>query len=284
VNAYLGDIRPDFAKGAEDASWSPDSRRLAAFIPGGWKNRVQVPPTTVLWDARTSREFSDTDEDESHVIRPMSNDFQYQWSPDSNCLPAVSYRPPDKTGYLTLYVNGPAWEVRRTWEVRRIEAHSGKIVGILWSPDSRRLASLGADGLVKVWDRKSGKELRQFPVPGYREPHPSGDKVELMNIAWSPSGDRLATADGNGDITVRDTRTWDVVQTLYGHTTIATLAWHPHRERLASGSEREIKLWDTRTGQEVLSLAGSGAGLAWSADGWRLETCTTVWDATPVNP
>jgi WD40 repeat protein len=126
-----------------------------------------------------------------------------------------------------------------------------------------------------VCDRDKGEKVLEIAMPG---------RGRAANIAWNPSGDRLAVADGNGDINIRDTATWEIVQTLHGHTTLATLAWHPHRERLASGSEKEIKLWDTRTGEEVISFARSGNGrLTWGADGWRLDTGGLVWDATPAN-
>jgi hypothetical protein len=264
------------AKGAVDMNWSPNSRWLATS-------------SAVIWDAKTSKCFSDEGD---------ANARSGLWSPDSQCLPVFSLGPRPRlpggaTGtppaVLKLYVNGP------DWKVRNIQAYSESNdsednVSIHWSPDSRRLATLQnpkkkdkgepvrVDCLVKVWDRDTGEKVREFAVP------------RRANIAWNPSGDCLAIAEDSGDINIRDTATWEIVHILHGHTTLATLAWHPSQKRLASGSEKEIKLWDTRTGEEVISLAeevisraGGGYGLAWSADGWRLETGGLIWDATPAN-
>jgi WD40 repeat protein len=196
-----GNIRT-FAKGmgAWDVTWSPDGRWLAAISF----------QRTVLWDARTSQEFSDGND----PITPVFNDFQFQWSPDSRCLAVVSGQnqkkdngdEPDRgTAFIKLYVNGPIWEVRR------IQAHSweGDIVGVLWSPDSRRLASV-EQGLVRVFDGNSGAELQQFKARLLKRTNVTYDGAGLLPIAWSPKGDRLAIADVNGKIIVSDTETWKV--------------------------------------------------------------------------
>jgi WD40 repeat protein len=82
------------------------------------------------------------------------------------------------------------------------------------------------------------------------------------------------------------------MHTLEGHTLMVnTLAFSPNGARLASGSnDGTIKLWDPRTGEEVLTLRGHNSGvlsLAFSPDGHRLvsgsiDHTAKIWDATQL--
>jgi WD40 repeat protein len=176
-----------------------------------------------------------------------------------------------------------------------------------WSQDGRRLASASEDGVVKVWDPATGKELGQFQYaarPPVRPDRPDlfADKTSRgPNLAWGPAGERLAVADDNGSINIWDVQARQVRLTLPGRQGPLRLAWNPSGDRLAASCPDElpnpqgptafITIWDTNTGQEVISLPGaSGTGpIAWSADGWRLTTSSisprtggaAVWDATP---
>src|SRR5208282_40991 len=59
----------------------------------------------------------------------------------------------------------------------------------------------------------------------------------------------------------------------------------------AAGGGGSIKLWDTQSGQLVLTLsgqAGTGRGVAFGPDGRRLAAAVgqtvKLWDATPLTP
>ena len=91
-----------------------------------------------------------------------------------------------------------------------------------------------------------------------------GERWELRSVAYSSDGNLLAAAGFDKLVLLHNTKSWEVVQTLRGHTAIVTaLAFHPKDNLLASSSAAEIKLWDADTGEERLTLPGRGGTGAW---------------------
>ena len=83
------------------------------------------------------------------------------------------------------------------------------------------------------------------------------DRKQVMAITFSPDGTRLA-AGGDGRIWIYDTESGVQFAMLSGYTEhIRALAFAPDNSLLASGSEdNTLRLWDTATAREVLTLAG----------------------------
>ena len=115
-----------------------------------------------------------------------------------------------------------------------------------WSPDSKRLATAGVGGNVKVWDAAGGRELLTM----------RGHSSSVGSVVWNPDGTRLATASWDGTTKVWDVASGKELLTLRGHTGKAkSVAWSPDGKRLATASEDgtvQIYLMDVR---ELLSLA-----------------------------
>ena len=103
------------------------------------------------------------------------------------------------------------------------------------------------------------------------------DKTEVNGVAFSPDGERLASAGGDGTVKIWNSRTGDVVQTFPAHTdAVVSVVFHPDGKHLASrGADLTVKVWDlTATGQAVFTELcdatrkfGTAYTIAFSPDG-----------------
>jgi small GTP-binding protein len=108
-------------------------------------------------------------------------------------------------------------------------------------------------------------------------------------LAWSPDGQRLASASADKTIRLWDAASGTHLQTLEGHTDwIISIGWSPDGQRLASASDdKTIRLWDAASGTHLQTLKGHSGrvfGVAWSPDGQRIASAgddetIRLWDA-----
>src|SRR5262249_42595178 len=77
------------------------------------------------------------------------------------------------------------------------------------------------------------------------------DEAEVNSVAFSPDGERVASAGAGGTIKVWNCRTREVVRTLDAQAHyVFSVAFHPGGKHLAS-SGREVKVWDLTAAKAV---------------------------------
>jgi WD40 repeat protein len=213
----------------------------------------------------------------------------------------------------------------RLWDVTTgrlegppIQAHTGRIRGLAFSPVDQILASAGEDGVIRFWDPVARRPIDPPIVLNHdiRTIAFSSDgqmlavaveqdsKIELWNVkdrsqssplggheswisamALDPEGQAIASASAEGVILLRD---GEKKLVLNHGSQVWSLAFSPDGTKLASGgADRMVRLWDVATGR---ALGGPLVGhkdmilaLAFSLDGKTLATAggdktILIWD------
>ncbi|MCB0034824.1 MAG: hypothetical protein KDE51_12415, partial [Anaerolineales bacterium] len=150
---------------------------------------------------------------------------------------------------------------------------------LTWSSETRnsacpqRLAVLYGDDVVRIWDVNTRTVLQAIAQPARQV----DEDFLVTDLAWSPDGCELATANLDGNVRIWEAQTGRLRQVLnHNNQPVILVEWAPD-ERLnalatitshESGSSR-IYIWDPQTGQQRLSrsnLLSETYRLAWSYD------------------
>ena len=168
-----------------------------------------------------------------------------------------------------------------------LAGHKGFVKSVAFSPDGKILASGSVDGTIKLWNVKTGTEIRTF----------TGHKGGVYSVAFISYGTILAS--GSADMTIKfwNVETGTEIHTPTGHTdAVLSVEFSPDNTILASGSaDVAIKFWNVETGTEIHTPTPTGHkrivfSVAFSPDGtilasgsvdgeikfWNVETGTEI--------
>jgi len=125
---------------------------------------------------------------------------------------------------------------------KRVLFHGDRVTRVALSPDGSKAASIGHDGLLKLWDIGSGETIATY----------ASEAAE-----FSLDGRVLATTGAGEEVTsiiLRDVESGDRLRVLSGGhiRRVTALAFSPGGRRLASGgSDGLVTVWDPETGEQA---------------------------------
>lgn len=175
------------------------------------------------------------------------------WSPDASKLAAVTVE-----GLVFLIDNhgGSAY-------FRLLGQHAGGANALSWRADGAEFSTAGHDGLVKIWDGKSGEQLCELDA---------GDPW-VAKVAYAPRRSVLATAAG------RHLKLWNEQRQAFYESsdhssTIADVGWNPDGSGLAVAAYNGITLHvpGKQSQPRKYTWKGSSLVLSWSPDAKYMAT------------
>jgi eukaryotic-like serine/threonine-protein kinase len=115
-----------------------------------------------------------------------------------------------------------------------------------------------------------------------------GHTSDVVEVAFTPDGKRVVSADKDGSIQLWDATTGQQLGTLKGHEGhVLGLAVGPDGSLVASGGfDKSVRLWDSESGEVIRTMTGHAGpigGLAFNSTGDRIASASgdktvKVWD------
>jgi len=238
-------------------AFSPDGRQL---VSASWDETVR------LWDVGTGRPLRKFTGHTAEVVAVA-------FSPDGRSVASASW---DMTVRL--------WDVKTGRELKKFLGHSqppapkgytnkiNSVTCVAFSPDGKWIASGsgGEDETVRLWDVRTGKELRKFSF-----------EMTINSVAFSPDGQTIAVGGlsmfgGPGALCLIDPAGRRPVRGFGNNDHVESVAYSPDGQFIVTASfDQTVRLWDAATGKEARVFAGETApvpSIALSSDGKRLVT------------
>jgi WD40 repeat protein/serine/threonine protein kinase len=197
---------------------------------------------------------------------------------------------------------------RLAWQVEADPSEPQRALAV--SPDGRRLASGWADGVLRIWDLSTGRELAALPGHSGRmtslDWSPDGQRVisgsmdftariwevesrrsvaefkmpdPVRDVDYSPDGRWIAIGSGStlgshGDpLQLRDARTTALVAAPpLPPGPLTEVAFTPDSTRLIANAGGRTFVWDVASQRRVASLKRFGGDIIFSADRERIFT------------
>jgi WD40 repeat protein/serine/threonine protein kinase len=164
-------------------------------------NCLAFHPEEMLLASGDGNQFTGEDQGTVKVWDATTGEARLTLPNVSGAITSVAFHPKGTmlaaTGFwhrLHPEVGVRIWDARSGQPLRTLTGHSHASLWAEFSPDDHSLASSGADGTVRVWEPQTGaagKTFRLGPPLGH-----------INQVSFSADGRHLATANGNGTISI----------------------------------------------------------------------------------
>jgi len=200
----------------------------------------------------------------------------------------VSRELPGHTGYLSccrflddnqiLTSSGDMtcvlWDIETGQQVTTFAGHTGDVMSLSLSPDSKTFVSGACDASAKLWDIRGSHCIQTF----------TGHESDINSITFFPNGYAFATGSDDATCRVFDIRS-DQELSVYSHDNIicgiTSVAFSKSGRLLLAGyDDFNCNVWDALRAERAGVLAGHDnrvSCLGITEDG--MAVCTGSWDS-----
>lgn len=140
------------------------------------------------------------------------------------------------------------WKISTGETIHRLQGHAQKVYSVVLDHERNRCISGSMDNLVKVWSLDSG--LCLYNLEGH------SSLVGLLDLQQN----RLVSAAADSTLRIWDPENGHCRSTLRAHTGAITCFQHDG-QKVVSGSDRTLKMWNVNTGEFVRDLLTDLSGV-----------------------
>jgi F-box and WD-40 domain protein CDC4 len=140
------------------------------------------------------------------------------------------------------------WKISTGEVLQRLSGHSQKVYSVVLDPARNRCISGSMDNMVKVWSLETGACI--FTLEGHTS------LVGLLDL----SHERLVSAAADSTLRIWDPENGQCKSRLCAHTGAITCFQHDG-QKVISGSDRTLKMWNVKTGEFVKDLLTDLSGV-----------------------
>ena len=144
--------------------------------------------------------------------------------------------------------NVRVWKISTGETIHRLQGHTQKVYSVVLDYERNRCISGSMDNVVKVWSLDTGSVL--YNLEGHHS------LVGLLDL----QGDRLVSAAADSTLRIWDPETGHCKSILTAHTGAITCFQHDG-QKVISGSDRTLKMWNVATGDLVKDLLTDLSGV-----------------------
>ncbi|OBS20594.1 hypothetical protein FPOA_06947 [Fusarium poae] len=156
--------------------------------------------------------------------------------------------------------------VEENWDacLLTLEGHSDYVRSVVFSHDSKKVASGSWDGTIRIWDAEAGECEREL----------KGHSSYVYSVVFSHDSKKVASGSWDKTIRIWDAETGECERELKGHSSyVYSVVFSHDSKKVASGShDNTIRIWDAETGEcqeivpvdcyaNVSSFATNGRGI-----------------------
>jgi len=265
IQYYLGGpVRLQVVNEIYSLDLSPD-RRLVATGAADAKVRLWEVPAQI--NTRVGKDFDIAAEQPwpQHILSGLSGPVkEVRFTPDGATLVAVG-----GDGLVR------GWRVSDYAVVQEVKLETGPLVKAMLDDSASRLATLGEDGAIQVWDLATEQQIQTIEADG------------ALRVGLALSGDGTLVASGDGtDVQVWDAQTGEPLQRLTASCSDESLTtpedcdsaeedWLGHRKEVTSlafsqdnallatgGADTAVVFWDLESGEARWTSAGHWAAVS----------------------